>query len=539
VASNVKTACSPAQGWLRKFGYVPRRTVSRFAIAAGDGVAKTGDVPRARGGHRPLANLQRGLPRWAPATLAIVFGALALWLIAGVGFVNYDTLYGLVWGQQITRGETPEYGLPIAPTPHPLVELLGIPLAPLSASAATAITVALAFLALAACGWIVYRLGSEWFGRGAGIVAALILLTRGEVLSYGARAYVDVPYMLLVLSALLVETRRPRAGAPVLVLLGLAGLLRPEAWAFSGIYWVVLVIYSARSTPERTRLQLAQLALLAAAAPLIWVLSDLLVTGNAMWSLTNTKHTAEILGRETGIAKVPEYIPRRIGEILRPVPLLGAALGAVLSLAWLGKRARLAAAAGLLAVLVFAAMATFGLPIDTRYAFLASAILCLFCGAGVFGWSALPKGDKRRLPWMAAGGLVLLALLATLPGQVRSAHHQLRNLAHQESIQDELLAMVHNKAIALKCGPVGVPNHAPIPLLALYLKARPGLIVSAEATRGEAKQQEYGSYADPASLEVEKDYILDLKDPHLPVSIPPGFLETKANNSWLVFAHCH
>jgi hypothetical protein len=140
---------------------------------------------------------------------------------------------------------------------------------------------------------------------------------------------------------------------------------------------------------------------------------------------------------------------------------------------------------------------------------------------------------------MAAGGVVLLALLATLPGQVRSAHHQLRNLAHQESIQDELLAMVHNKAIALKCGPVGVPNHAPIPLLALYLKARPGLIVSAEATRAEAKQQEYGSYADPASVEVEKDYVLDPKDPHLPVSIPPGFLETKANTSWLVFAHCH
>jgi hypothetical protein len=539
VAGTVETTCPPARGGLRKLGGLPSRVASWLAITAGAGVAKTDDAPRARGGHRALANIQRRLPRWAPATLAILAGALALWLITGVGFVNYDTLYGLVWGQQLTRGETPEYGLPIAPTPHPLVELLGIPLAPLGASATTAITVALAFLALSACGWIVYRLGSVWFGRAAGIVAALILLTRVPVLSYGVRAYVDVPYILLVLSALLVETRRPRAGAPVLVLLGLAGLLRPEAWLFSGIYWVVLVVYSARSTPERTHMQLAQLALLAAAAPLIWVLSDLLVTGNAMWSLTNTKHTAEILGRETGISKVPEYIPRRIGAVLRPVPLVGAALGGVLSLAWLGKRARLAAAAGVLAVVVFAVMAAAGLPIDERYAFLAAAILCLFCGAGVFGWSALPKGDKRRPPWMAAGGLVLLALFATLPGQVRSAHHQLRNLAHQESIQDELLAMVHNKAIALKCGPVGVPNHAPIPLLALYLKARPGLIVSAEATRSEAKQQEYGSYADPASLEVEKDYILDLKDPHLPVSIPAGFLETKANNSWLVFAHCH
>ncbi len=48
------------------------------------------------------------------------------------------------------------------------------------------------------------------------------------------------PTWLLVLGALVVETRRPRAGAPVLALLALAGLLRPEAWVFSGLYWVYL-----------------------------------------------------------------------------------------------------------------------------------------------------------------------------------------------------------------------------------------------------------------------------------------------------------
>jgi hypothetical protein len=462
--------------------------------------------------------------------LAVAAGAVLLWLIAGVGFVNYDTLYALVWGQQLSRGEVPEYGLPIAPTPHPLVEALGIPLAPLGASAETAIMVALGFLALSACGWVMYRLGSAWFGRAAGAVAAVILLTRVPVLSYGVRAYVDIPYLLLVLSALLVETRRRRAGAPVLVLLGLAGLLRPEAWAFSGVYWLYLFVASSRSYPARTRGVLARLALLAAAAPAIWVLSDLLVTGNAMWSLTNTKHTAATLGRPTGIGDVPEYIPRRIGEVLRPAVLAGAALGGVLSLAWLRDKARLGAAAGVTAVIVFAAMAAFGLPIDTRYAFLAGAILCVFCGAGVFGWTALPEGDRRRLPWMAAGGVVLVALLATLPGQVRSAHHELSNLGRQQSIQDDLLALVDSKAIALKCGPVGVPNHAPIPLLALYLKARPSLIVSAEA-----HSIEEGTYVDPASIEVEHDYILDPHDPHLAVSIPPGFVEAHSNRSWLLF----
>jgi hypothetical protein len=490
----------------------------------------------ARARHPISQHLPPALTRssgWLAPTLAVLTGAAALWLIAGVGFVNYDTLYGLVWGGQLARGETPEYALPIAPTPHPLVEVLGIALAPLGASAITAIVVALGFIALAATGWVVYRLGSAWFGRAVGAVAALVLLTRVPILSYGVRAYVDIPYTLLVLLALLVETRRRRAGAPVLALLALAGLLRPEAWAFAALYWVYLAIASTRSHPSRTRTQLAWLALLAAAAPLTWVLSDLLITGDAMWSLQNTKHTATTLARARGIGDVPEYVPRRIGEVLQPAALLGAALGGVLSLLWLRPRARLAAAAGVVAVAVFALMAAAGLPIDTRYAFLAGAILCAFCGVGALGWTALPRGDRRRAPWMAAGGVVLVGLLATLPGQLRSAHRELAKLARQQSIQDDLLALVKSRAITLRCGPVGVPNHAPIPLLSLYLDARPGRVVSAEA-----HPIDRGVYVDPASQEVEREYVLDPKDPHSPVSIPPGFTESAANRSWLIFRHC-
>ena len=55
---------------------------------------------------------------------------------------------------------------------------------------------------------------------------------------------------------------------------------------------------------------------------------------------------------------MPEYIPRRIGEILRPVVLVGAALGGVLSLAWLRARALPGAMAGVVAVVAFAAFAT-------------------------------------------------------------------------------------------------------------------------------------------------------------------------------------
>ena len=464
------------------------------------------------------------------SVLAVGAGAVALRLISGVGFANYDTLYALAWGGQLSRGQAPTYDVPIAPTPHPLLEVLGAVLAPLGPGAVEEVTVALGFLALSGCGWLVYKLGAEWFGRGAGAVAALVLLTRVPILSYGVRAYVDVPYLLLVLGALLVESRRRRAGAPVLWLLALAGLLRPEAWAFSGLYWLYLV---RRRPPGATRRELAGLALLAASAPLLWLASDLAITGDPLWSLTNTRHTAHTLGRVTGIANAPEYIPRRIGEILRPPALAGAALGGVLSLLWLRRRALTGALAGVLAVVMFAAVAAAGLSINTRYAFPAAAILSVFCGAGVLGWRRLARGEPGRRWWMAGGALVLVALAGYIPAQYRSTDRELDKLARQQRVQGDLLALVDARAVNLRCGPVGVPNHAPIPLLALYLKTEPERIVSAQVGTIST-----GQYLDPASREVEESYVLDPRDPHVPVSVPPGFHEVHANRSWLLFQRC-
>jgi hypothetical protein len=134
---------------------------------------------------------------------------------------------------------------------------------------------------------------------------------------------------------------------------------------------------------------------------------------------------------------------------------------------------------------------------------------------------------------MAGGALVLVALLAYSPAQFRSADRELDKLAHQQRIQDDLLALVDDHSISVRCGPVGVPNHAPIPLLALYLKTSPVNVVSAQVSKITS-----GQYVDPASKEVEESYVLDPRDPHLPVSVPPGFTEVHANRSWLIFQRC-
>ena len=102
------------------------------------------------------------------------------------------------------------------------------------------------------------------------------------------------------------------------------------------------------------------------------------------------------------------------------------------------------------------------------------------------------------------------------------------------------MALVDDGSITLRCGPVGVPNHAPVPLLALYLKTSPANIVSASenAAGTRTKPISSGVYVDPASKEVEEDYVLDPRDPHLPANVPPGFSEVHANRSWLIFQRC-
>jgi hypothetical protein len=465
------------------------------------------------------------------APLAIVAGAIALRLAIGVGFANYDTLYSLVWGQQLARGQTPSYGLPLAPTPHPLLELLGVILAPLGASATITVVVALAYLALASLGYLVYRLGSSWFSWPVGLAAAALILSRYEVLSYGVRAYVDIPYVVLVLAALAIETRRRRAGWPVIALLDLAGLLRPEAWLFAGVYW----LYVWRGSTSRER---ASLAALVALAPALWALSDLLVTGQPLWSLTHTQSTAQQLRRTTGLLNVPYTGARRLGEVLAPDGLLAAALGAGFAL-WLTRaRALLGCAIAVLALVALALVASSGLPIQDRYVFLIAALAAIFGGAGLFGWRSLEADHPRRRLWQGASIVIVAAILASIAWQVPrfhktfdSSHPADRSLGAQQRIQDDLLALVSSRAITTRCGLLSVPYNTPIPLLALYLHTGPANIVVAPIT--------HGTYLATTSSAVYTQYQLDPHDRlQRTGGVPAGFRQVARNRSWRAYSSC-
>lgn len=433
------------------------------------------------------------MPLLVPAAIA---GLLAL-VFAGHAFVNYDTAYALLWGRELADGRTPDLEVGLAPTPHPLANVAGMVLDP----AATEI---LAFVWLGVAGFLVFALASAWFGVAAGVAAAVLFLTREPVLSFGVRAYVDLPFLCLVLGALLVEVRRPRAGWPVLALLALAGLLRPEAWLFSAAY--VAWLRDWRLLP------------LAGAGPALWVLHDLLLTGDPLWSLTGTQDNAEELGRRTGPVDLLLYGPRRLGEIAREPVLVGMVAGAVL--AWRA-RVRLPLVALGLALGAFAILATAGLPIITRYLLVPAAFACVLCGG------ALAAGVRDRA-WAPVSVLILVLLLVFAPGQVRRIDRLERSIAIQERILADLDALPDD---ALRCRPVAVTNRRPVPHLALRFDdveprdVRVGRVADA------------CTYVGPAGRAVAEDFVFDPRDPvrELP-RLPPEFRRVAGNRSWVVVA---
>jgi hypothetical protein len=472
------------------------------------------------------------------AAVLTPLGALVAWALVGAGFLNYDTAYSLLWGGDVAHLRQPDFGVPVAPTPHPLATLVGIALTPLG-DAGQGIWVVIAFLSLGALGWLTYELGAHWFGPAAGAVAALVILTRIPVLSFGVRAYVDIPYVALVLGAILAEARREpggsarRRGAPAappggaaaraapggalpLALLALAGLLRPEAWLFSLAY-----------AAWRRDVRLLPLAL---SAPVIWMAHDLVLAGDPLHSLLGTRDNAEVLERKTGLGAVPLTVPRRLGEILREPGLLGAAAGGVLVLAFMRRRAALPIAAGFVSIAAFCVLAGAGLPILGRYLLLPAALLAVFCGAGAFGWLQLDRDDPWRKRWAAIGAAVLVAFAVFAPSQV----NRIDDLRASMGTQADILADLHAITDGIECHTVGVPNHRPVPHVALWTGIPPKRIVSAQL---ETLKQ--GDYIDPANERVLRNFTLDPRDPKkLTARVPPGFERVAANRSWVLYANC-
>lgn len=457
--------------------------------------------------------------------------ALAAALALGPAFLNYDTFYTLVWGADLLDGRRPVYDAPFSPTPHPLAMAVGAVLSPLG-DAAEQVLLAAGLLGLGAIAVGLYRLGSELFAPAVGALAAVIVMTRVPFLSFGVRGYVDLPAVALAVWAAVLEARRPRRGLAVLVLLALAGLLRPEFWLFSAAYWLWLM-GSLLSTSVRVRL-----ALVAALAPALWILSDFLITGDPFWSLAGTSENAARLERPTGLVDLARITPFRLGEILRLPELIAAVLGLGVASVLLRRRVLLPAAVAALNGVAFAAFAVAGLPLLGRYLFTASTMLALFAAVAVFGWLAVTPGAPHRRPWMAGGVALLVVIFAFTPVQAGRITALRADIAARDRAQADLRAVTRMPGVAPAlehCGRLSLPTHRPIPQVSYWSGVPAGEIRSA----GVEPPGRTGAFIAATSPEVARLALLDPRDPTPAQLEPPtGWRTVAANASWRVVASC-
>ena len=317
----------------------------------------------------------------------------------------------------------------------------------------------------------------------------------------------------------------------MLALLAVAGLIRPEAWAFSAAY-IVYLWFSGEHRPK----QVAGWLALAAIGPLIWLLGDLLLAGDALHSISGTQQNTRALGRVTGIGGLVTTAPRRLGEILREPVLFGAVGGLGFTIWLLRERVRTPILVALVALAAFSLLAIAGLPINGRYLLLPAVIGAIFCGAGVFGWRELSSGDKHRQPWAIFGLLTIVLLLVFTPAQIDRISNLRYALSRQEQIQNDLQALIKQPPglITANCSPITVPNHRPVPALALWLDLPPEVIFSADD-----QLVPTGQFIAAATAKVASDYILDPRDLNRRVIGPPRALKLAGGNqSWLVFKRC-
>src|SRR5947209_12009539 len=302
--------------------------------------------------------------RATPAGTWAKLGFAAMCVLALIGYFafptypTYDSFYALLWGRDVLHLHLPDFRVYRGPTEHPLAIAFGAICSIFGGGGARLMVLGsiASFVAVVAG---TYRLGRLCSSTVVGLAAALLVPSRFFVESLPSQGYLDISYIALIVWAVVLEVERPRRGMPVLVLLAAAGLLRPDAWLLSGLYW----LWCSWRADGRTRLRYLAVA---AIAPVAWCAVDAIVTGSPLYSLKATAGLAQELERTQGLGSVVASI-WTFGERIDKVPVLIGALAGIPLAVWLVPRRAIVPLAALAALVgVFVAEGAAGASVIDR-----------------------------------------------------------------------------------------------------------------------------------------------------------------------------
>jgi hypothetical protein len=437
-------------------------------------------LTRLRSGPTRLAR-PRAIPAatWAKIGFALMCAVALIGYFAFPTYPTYDSFYALLWGRNLLHLHLPDFRVYRAPTEHPLAIAFGVICSIFGQGGARLMVLGsiASFVAVAAG---VYRLGRLCFGPVVGLLACLLVLSRFFVENLAVQGYLDISYLALIVWALVLEVERPRRGGPVFLMLAAAGLLRPDAWALSGVYWLWCA-WPRRAEPatrgrspagrparqgspidNRKRLEYLGLALI---APVVWVGVDTVVTGNPLYSLHSTASLAQELERTQGLRDVVASVWTFTVRIDKLPVLLGGLAGLLLAI-WLAPRRTLIPLAALVVLVgVFVLEGAVGASVVDRYMMGAATVLLLFCAVALGGWAMLLPGSKLRGVWMA-GAAVLLVYGVVSVATTLSLSNLRTTLEYHEDFHKGLAVALANprvKAQLRRCPLLSLPNNKLIP----------------------------------------------------------------------------
>jgi hypothetical protein len=348
----------------------------------------------------------------AAVALAALAGAATLALPATLG---YDAWAWTVWGRQLAH-------LDLATTAGPSFKPLPVlALAPLSVLGAATPVVWMGLMRAAAVLSLLlaYRLGARLAGPLAGAVAALSLALSADLYRTALLGSAEPVLIALTLGA----ADRHLAGRRdwALVLVALAGLIRPEAWVLLGAYGVFVWLREPGLRP------------LAAAAvilpPVLWLGMDWIGSGDPLHASSTATSATE---GSAANAKVPavEVVRRAADAIIVPTLIL-AAVGVAFAARRRDRPVLSLAGLALGWIAVVAIMAEAGFTGTRRYLAAPAAALCVVAGVGLV-W--LLEAVRERRARIALG--VAVALLALAPALLR-AREDARMLSVARSQADQ------------------------------------------------------------------------------------------------------
>ncbi|HEV7162625.1 MAG TPA: hypothetical protein VGN25_05155 [Solirubrobacteraceae bacterium] len=394
---------------------------------------------------------------WARVGFAAMCVGAVVGYFAFPTYPTYDSFYALLWGRDLLHLHLPDFRVYRGPTEHPLAIAFGMFCSIFGQGGARLMILGSIGSFVAAVAGM-YRLGRLCFGPVVGLIAALLLLSRFFVENLAAQGYLDISYLALIMWAIVLEVEHRRRGTPVFLVLAAAGLLRPDAWVLSGVYW----LWCAWPAENRTRLRYLALA---AIAPVLWAGLDAVVTGNPLYSLTATAGLAQELERTQGLGSVLGSLWTYTDRIDKLPVILGALIGLPLAI-WMAPRRVLVPLAALVLLYgVYIAEGAVGASVIDRYLLGGATVALLFCAVFIGGWAMLEPGSPLRRVWIA--GAVVLVLYGGASAATTLSLSSLRTtLAQHEDFHEGLVAALKSPAVKAQlqhCPLVSLPNNKLIP----------------------------------------------------------------------------